>query len=492
MKRTFIFSLFICGIMAVTVAINTSPTQAHRAAPDDPITYWHDVKPILDANCTTCHYEDGIALSLETYEMALDAAPILGDAVLTGYMPPWPPGGDTPHLMNSRALSPEDVTTLIRWALNPLEGDPADYHAEDVTRNQPVPLRADLILEMPVEYIPNASRDDDYRCFLIDPQLDEDMFVTGFNVVPGNDSIVHHVLLFKVPASTRSQAAAREAEDEQPGWECFGGPRVNAGSNVRGLGNAANIGNSVGAWAPGSSEMRFPAQTGDFLRSDDLIVMQVHYNLRAGILPDRTRAIFELTPATGDMFALQNLGLVAPVEIPCTQGATAANCDRDMALSTTTTEEPIRTRAMADGLLSLCGYTLADYAEQTAQAVSDCTRLVPVNGFLMGAAGHMHERGTRITIEKNVGAPDYEMLLDIPQWDFHWQGTYQYVTPIPVFRGDEITITCYWDNSDGERYIVWGEGTEDEMCLGGLTVLPLPTGMMHEEFRAAYPAIFGG
>ena len=39
--------------------------------------------------------------------------------------------------------------------------------------------------------------------------------------------------------------------------------------------------------------------------------------------------------------------------------------------------------------------------------------------------------------------------------------------------GDTVRVTCRHDASlrDGEpRYVVWGEGTTDEMCLGVLQV----------------------
>ena len=39
---------------------------------------------------------------------------------------------------------------------------------------------------------------DEYRCFLVDPQLPGDRFLTGYDVRPGNDAIVHHVLVMPV------------------------------------------------------------------------------------------------------------------------------------------------------------------------------------------------------------------------------------------------------------------------------------------------------
>ena len=57
---------------------------------------------------------------------------------------------------------------------------------------------------------------------------------------------------------------------------------------------------------------------------------------------------------------------------------------------------------------------------------------------------------------------------------FNWQGRYQYETPVRVAEGDRVRIRCTWNKGTGEgqRYTIWGEGTQDEMCLSSLTVLP--------------------
>lgn len=495
-KRTLIVILLLLSASILFVAAIPS-ASAHDDDRDDeaPLTYWHDIKPILDANCTGCHVEGEIAglYPLDTYEDVTFAAPVMGDSIITGYMPPWPPGGATPALHDDRSLSDDEVDTLLRWLFTLEEGDPSEYEHATVSMETAREVRPDLTLEMPVDYMPDDSMLDDYRCFLIDPELDQDMMVTGYDIIPGSPSVVHHVLLFKVPGSAAEDAARLESEDENPGWTCFGGPRVSTagGGGLRGLNQTASIAGSIGAWAPGTPATFFPPSTGDLLREDNLVVMQVHYNLEAGAVPDRTSAVLQLEPATDDLMALGAVNLTAPVEIPCPEGADSELCDRDQSIRSQVEAEGPRAALRADGLLAICDKSLAHYANQTAEAAtSDCVREVPVDGFAVAAASHMHELGTRITLELNAGRDDGQMLLDIPEWDFHWQGAYQFVNPIPVEAGDDITITCTWDNSEGDRYIVWGEGTGDEMCLGGVTILPLPDGMTHDEFIAAHPEIF--
>ena len=70
-------------------------------------------------------------------------------------------------------------------------------------------------------------------------------------------------------------------------------------------------------------------------------------------------------------------------------------------------------------------------------------------------------------MESERKTPTTECLLDIPRWDFHWQANYRFKEPKVVKSGDRIAVECHWDNSlPGARDVSWGEGTEDEMCLG--------------------------
>jgi hypothetical protein len=71
------------------------------------------------------------------------------------------------------------------------------------------------------------------------------------------------------------------------------------------------------------------------------------------------------------------------------------------------------------------------------------------------------------------------MLLHIPAWNFHWQDFYTLRKPIHARAGSILRVTCRYDNSRAKqpviggqrllpRYVLWGEGTTDEMCLGVL------------------------
>ena len=94
-------------------------------------------------------------------------------------------------------------------------------------------------------------------------------------------------------------------------------------------------------------------------------------------------------------------------------------------------------------------------------------------------AGHMHRLGSSIRIDLNPGTAKARTLLDTSVWDFDNQGAVS-IRPATVKPGDRLQVTCTHDQAwrdklpelrgIPERYVVWGEGTTDEMCLGILGV----------------------
>jgi hypothetical protein len=87
----------------------------------------------------------------------------------------------------------------------------------------------------------------------------------------------------------------------------------------------------------------------------------------------------------------------------------------------------------------------------------------------------MHLLGRSIRVELDPGTPRARLLLEIPRWSFHWQGSYALETPVRAEPGDVLRVTCRHDTAlrRGEpRYVLWGEGTTDEMCLGLVQVTP--------------------
>jgi hypothetical protein len=327
-----------------------------------------------------------------------------------------------------------------------------------------------LTLKMPEPYTPSAPTGvgtDDYRCFLLDPKLARDVFLTGFNILPGNPDVVHHVILFRVPPDQVARARTLDAAETGQGWTCFGDVGVDDGPRL-------DDAPWLGAWAPGGTESVTTAGFGTRMAKGSRIVMQVHYNLLAGASPDVSATQLRTMPASAGLTPLETMLLPAPVELPCRPGHTGSRlCDREASVLDVKTRFGAEAGATNDLLYFLCG------GRPRAGETTSCTQTISRPTTIRSVAGHMHLLGRSIRIEVNPGTPRARTVLDIPTWDFDDQGATP-IDPVRLQPSDTVKVTCrhvQWLRDElpsfegqPDKYVVWGEGTTDEMCLGILTV----------------------
>ena len=135
----------------------------------------------------------------------------------------------------------------------------------------------------------------------------------------GRDALVHHVILFRVPAGERRRGRGLDAAAPGPGWSCFGGTGIAARVAPRGGSRSRQrtVDRRLGA---GLGRRPAARGVGVSLPAGSRIVMQVHYNLLNGRRPDRSRAVLTTVPATPACKPLETMLLPAPVELPCAKG----------------------------------------------------------------------------------------------------------------------------------------------------------------------------
>jgi hypothetical protein len=318
---------------------------------------------------------------------------------------------------------------------------------------------------------PTAGGTDDYRCFLVDPGFTGRTFLTGSQFLPQNADVVHHAIFFRVAATDVAEARAMDAAAPGDGWTCFGGTGIGGGRGQQ-LRNAP----WVAAWAPGGGESMAAPGTGTEMEPGSQLVMQVHYNLLAtggkSVGTDQSGIRLRLAPGNAQLEPLRTMLLVAPVELPCPPGETGKLCDRDMAVWDVIRRFGEESGFTVAGLGLLCN----DGKPVPPGSTQHCDHRVREAGVVRSAAGHMHLLGRSIKVELNPGTPSAKTLLEVPVYNFDDQGARRLPAPVRVKRGDVMRITCTHDatlrrqlpelKTLKPRYVVWGEGTSDEMCLG--------------------------
>ncbi|WP_166661233.1 monooxygenase [Paractinoplanes brasiliensis] len=310
---------------------------------------------------------------------------------------------------------------------------------------------------------PGAS--DEYRCLVIDPELAMPVFLTGVQFQPQNPSTAHHAITYAVSPESAASVRTRDAQSPGPGWTCFGMEGV--------------IGSSwVDTWTPGGRETLFDDDLGYPLEPGSLLVLQIHYSL-LGVdgepSADRSSIRLRTTDGTPRTISLDTLPLSAPIELPCAPGESGALCNRDAAVADVSRRFGPALGGRADWLLARCGYD-----SPRPGNTHSCDYTVGSPSTVHAARGHMHLLGRSIKVELNPGTAGARSLLDVPAFNFDDQALHVLPAPVALRPGDILRTTCTYDaglraqlpqlRDLPPRYVVWGEGTADEMCAPLLTV----------------------
>lgn len=439
---------------------------------------WHtDVAPIVHERCATCHQTGDVApFPLTTYEEVVAFATPVRASVESGSMPPWQPADACNTYEHNIDLGDDERATLLAWLDGSMpEGDPADAVPLPQASSSFVP---DLELALPEPFTP-VVEPDDYRCQIIDPELTEDTYVTGLQVRPDQRSIVHHVIVFAVSAQEADRYVAFDEAEEGPGYTCFGGAGAagadgmeslqdlsleellelreasEGGELAGGLGLGARW---VGAWAPGSDGGMFPEGTGIHLAAGDLLIAQVHYNTLSA------------TPVADQSSIL--LSLADEVERPATVMTLA---DLAWVTGNALLGDPLSIPAGAPDVAHSTEFAFDHMVIARSRQQLGLAEDAPLVMHNVGL--HLHQLGVSARLERVAAEGSPQCLLDLPEWDFNWQGQYQLAQAVPLEAGDRLRLSCSWDNSEANQPVVdgevlqpqdvaWGEGTTDEMCLG--------------------------
>jgi hypothetical protein len=98
---------------------------------------------------------------------------------------------------------------------------------------------------------------------------------------------------------------------------------------------------------------------------------------------------------------------------------------------------------------------------------------VPSDISVLGVGPHMHLIGKSIFSYGVTPSNDTIPFINIPEWDFHWQGIYSFPKVIKIPAGTILHSSAYYDNTTANlnnpnnppQFVHLGEATTDEMML---------------------------
>jgi mono/diheme cytochrome c family protein len=402
-------------------------------------TYHADIAPILEGRCVGCHAQGGIgSFPLTSYAEVSAVAEVVAAVTEARTMPPWKAAPGHLDYSNDPSLTDAQIATIGAWVdAGAPEGDPAQAGEALAPVSVALP-RTDVTLSVPEPYTPQLDPDD-YRCFVME-WTEGTSYVTGFEVHPGNASIVHHVAAFLIRPDGLAGSQVLDifrdwdASEEGPGYTCFGGPSK-SGENLQ-----VPV-QQVAQWVPGGGATLFPAGVGIEVPEGSQIVLQMHYNtLSSDGNPDQSTLDLMIEPD------VQRLGAFAPwLDIAWTFGGMVIPPGASVSYSAK--DDPL-------GFFSL--------------ALGDDVDLS--QGFDIHAAMlHMHKVGRSGSARLDRQDGSSQVIVEVPQWDFDWQLNYALAEPLPFVPGDELFVECSFEN-ETDTAISWGEGSTEEMCVANLFV----------------------
>jgi len=374
-----------------------------------------DVAAIFYGNCTGCHNPNGIGpFSLIDYNDAVTFSGNISSVVQNGTMPPWTADTTYKRYLHERVLSQSDIDAIVDWVqAGTPQGDlnlappPPVFDATGILKDP------DLIVKMPV-YKSKAVANDDYVCIAVPSGLTTERKIKAVEIVPGNRSIVHHVLVFIDAQGTY--------QSDTVGGNC-GGP---------------SSGDLVTVYAPGGQPTFFPNggdfKTGVTMPVGSNVILAMHYPEGTSGMKDSTEVHFFFHP----------------------EGETNVR------------------EVHADRLVENWSFCIpANTTKELKYAYPSLNGTTSAAISLLSVLPHMHLLGQSMRSYALLPSQDTLPLVSVPQYDFEWQDAYFFKKPQVLPVGSRLYGEGFYDNTsnnpnnpnDPPIQVCAGLNTSDEMFL---------------------------
>jgi hypothetical protein len=410
-------------LAAILLAIIIVPSALAEGAPEQP-TFTKDIAPILQANCQGCHRPGQIGpMPLLTFEETRPWAKAIQKQVSNRTMPPWFAHPDSREMKGDLNLTDDEIDTIVSWVdQGTKRGDPSEMPAplEFETFDGGWQLdNPDIVLSYPLANPVGKEVDDEYRCFPIELGLDHDVWLKGVEFQAGNSKVVHHFILFD---DTTGVIPKMDAATPEPGCECGQMDTALATAEI------------LQMWAPGNVAPLPARGIAKRIKKGANLVLQIHYhNVTGADAIDHSQVALHLAKPDETIMKEMNGQLVSQWVLDIKAG------------------DP--------------------NSEHEARWVADRD----ITAYSTGV--HMHYRGKDMGLWATTPGGAKETLIWVPNYDFNWQLSYEFVKPFKAPKGTELLMVSHHDNSENNPHnpaippvdVKWGLATSDEMSFSGIS-----------------------
>ena len=387
----FLFVGLVAGIgLALRPRFN-NPVRSDRYMPRPPgtLTFNKDVAPIIFDRCAYCHRPGQTApFTLLNYADVKKHVNQIAEVTAKGYMPPWLPEPGFGDFTDVRRLTAEQLGVLQQWiAEGAAEGDPSGLPPTPKWPEGWQLGEPDLVVKLPQAYALAAEGKDVYRNVVIPIPVGTSRYVKGVELLPGNAKVLHHAFI-NVDETRQSRRLAEK--QNPPGFDGMDLPE-----------SAVMPGGQFLGWQPGKMPSLTPDGLSWVLRTNADLVLQMH--LHPSGKPET------IQPTIGFYFTDQ-----APTNVPFR--IKMARFDFEIPAGA------------------------ADY-------VVEQSYVLPVDVSLLRVLPHAHYSGKDLQGYALLSSGEKRWLIWIRNWDFNWQGDYQFTQPVRLPKGTRLVMHYTYDNS---------------------------------------------
>lgn len=413
MKKLFTIATF------VTACLSTSAQT---------VTWSEDVACIVYTHCSRCHNNTNslAAFPLVSYDDAYGNRYAIQGNALDRSMPPYLPNTDFQHYANEKNLTDQEIALINAWVeADAPEGNPGLSPPPPVFNPLTSTLTNPDFSERIPDFLVPPTGEEEFRCFVLGSPSAAERFISTIEVIPGNLSAVHHVLVF---SDTSSLPVTLDAADPDEGYFNFSGIGSPSAKLLYG-------------WKNGSEPYSPPQNMRLRLEPNARFVVQIVYAEDAGNKLDSTRL--------------------------------------NVQYDTSATVRPVDVAAFLNGTTTLVNGPLFIPADSIRTFYQQYT--VPAEITLLGIAPHAHHLCVSMTVYGVTPANDTLPLLKIDDWSMIWQeGPYPFSQPVRVPAGTVFHAEAVFDNTymndmnPNDPPLDVGAGTDEasETCMFYFSYLP--------------------
>ncbi len=387
------------------------------------ISYIGDIRAIIHDKCSHCHSSNNIApFKLSTYHDAKVHADMIGYVVGNGTMPPWRADLTRDTFIGENKLTVQEIAKIQEWVQ---AGAPyGDTTLQEIPYEIPTELspgKPSMTLHPLKHFILPATKDDYYVTYYFPLHNKTTLYISAFEMKPGNLKIVHHAWAYAIEDSSFKRPKNLRSGDVMS-------QEVNEFLTDASL-DASYY--NIPLYTPGNFTYPYPVGYAEVLKPNTVFVLQIHYSGSGKQEVDST---------------IVNLYFA---------------------------KQPVRRKieefTMHEGYIQNPPFLLKPEEKKTF--------IMAMRGFqsdimLFGISPHMHFRGKTVRAFAVTPSKDTINLISISDWNFKWQGIYKYAKPIIIPAHSNIYSLQSMDNTSANpnnpfnppKAVHWGLKSIDEMC----------------------------